>query len=163
MDINAAFPSKYLKCEDLQGRPATIRMGDVVGENIDGDNKMILYFLGKKKGLVLNKTNGMKIAETYGNETADWYDQLIELYPAETDYAGKTVPCIRVRAPSQARTETRSEARPAPPREAPRERAHEPDRISSGLDRGHDREVDDAPRGPPPRQASRDMNDDIPF
>lgn len=163
MNINEAFPSKYLSAADLQGRPATVRMGEVVAEVLDRENKMVLYFQGKKKGMVLNKTNATKIAELHGEETNDWYDKAIELYSAEVDYQGRTVDAIRVRA---ARTETRSpdrqEQRRDPP---PREHTREPERVSA-QERVYDRETDDRPRDPPPRQApsrNADLDDSIPF
>jgi hypothetical protein len=173
MKINDAFPSKYLKAEDLQGRPATLRMGEALPEMLDGEQKIILYFQGKKKGLVLNVTNAKKIAEVHGEETNDWYDRTIEIYPTETDYAGKTVPCIRIRA---ARAEARSGDRQEPRREAAREPARDErhserrefTQPTSGPERVHDREVDDRVHSdPPPRQAARsernDMDDEIPF
>ena len=169
MKMSETFESKYVSAADLKERPATLRMGECLSEVLDGKTKPVLYFLGRKKGLVLNPTNGKKIAEIYGDDTADWYDQMIEIYPTETEYAGKTVPCIRVRA---SRTETRSGDRQEPRREAPREPARDErhserrefTQPTSGPERAHDREVDDRPRDPP-RQAvrSNDMDDPIPF
>ena len=118
MDINQAFPSKYLSAADLQGRPAMVRMGDVTKEVLDREEKLILSLQGKKKQMVLNKTNAMKIAELHGNETNDWYDKIIEIYAAEVDFQGRSVDAIRVRAP---RTETRSDQRSEPRREPQRE------------------------------------------
>ena len=166
MNVNEAFPSKYLNATDLGGRPATVRMGDVMQEVLDRENKLVLYFQGKKKGMVLNKTNATKIAETYGQETNDWYDKVIELYTAEVDYQGKTVEAIRVRAP---RTETRSADRGEPRRDPPREPARDDrggDFGRGGGDtqtRSYDRDTDDRPAPPPRRAVHADMDDDIPF
>lgn len=99
MRIDAAFPSKYLKAADLQDRKVTVAMSRVELEDIgDGDPKAVLYFQGKEKGLVLNRTNANMIETLYGPETDDWVGQQITLYPATTDFRGKTVPCIRVSA-----------------------------------------------------------------
>jgi len=171
MDIAAAFPSKYLSAADLNGRPATVRMGDVSKEVLDREEKLILSFQGKKKQMVLNKTNAMKIAELHGNETDHWYDQVIEIYPAEVEFQGKMTDAIRVRAAG--RTETRSDQRPEPRREPQREQVREP----AYADEGHGRGTDDRPAPPrddrsdfgrsePPRRVAagnRDMDDDIPF
>jgi hypothetical protein len=179
MDIAAAFPSKYLSAADLNGRPATVRMGDVSKEVLDREEKLILSFQGKKKQMVLNKTNAMKIAELHGNETDRWYDQVIEIYPAEVEFQGKMTDAIRVRAAG--RTETRSDQRPEPRREPSREPARDDRDDRSGGDtmtRVHDRVADDRPapprddrsdfgRGEPPRRVAggtrADMDDDIPF
>ena len=38
----------------------------------------------------------------FGNETNAWTGKPVTLYRSETDFAGKTVPCIRVKeAPAQ--------------------------------------------------------------
>jgi arabinogalactan endo-1,4-beta-galactosidase len=100
MNINDAFPSKYLKASDLQGRPANVTISNVVYEDIGkGEEKPILHFQGKQKGMVLNKTNGNNIAAIYGPETEDWVGQPIVLFEAMVDFQGKTVPALRVRAP----------------------------------------------------------------
>lgn len=97
MKIGSAFPSNYIKCDDLQGRAVQVRMNYVKFEDIGGDNKPVLYFMGKEKGMVLNKTNANMIAEIFGDETDGWTNQPIELYPAKTELHGKRVDCIRVR------------------------------------------------------------------
>jgi hypothetical protein len=169
MDINQAFPSKYLSAADLQGRPAMVRMGDVTKEVLDREEKLILSLQGKKKQMVLNKTNAMKIAELHGNETNDWYDKIIEIYAAEVDFQGRSVDAIRVRAP---RTETRSDQRSEPHREPQREQrepAYADDRGPPAGDRRDPPRDDrgDFGRSEPPRRAvtagTRDMDDDIPF
>lgn len=148
MHIDEAFPSKYLRASDLQGRNVPVKMGRVEQEKIGDDTKLILYFQGKEKGMVLNKTNANNIASIHGGETEDWYGREIVLVEAMVDYQGKSVPAIRIRAPQR-------KAAPAPRREM--------------VDAGYD----DRPE-PPPRRAvggvsdnmparNEDMNDDIPF
>lgn len=100
-NINEAFPSNYLKASDLQGRSVTIKMDRAVFETIGKDEKLVLYFQGKDKGMVLNKTNANNIAFIYGQETDDWRGQEITLFEAMVDFQGKTVPAIRVRAPQR--------------------------------------------------------------
>jgi len=60
-------------------------------------NKPVLYFKGKEKGMVLNKTNAKTIAELYGNNTDDWLGQKIVLFKDECEAFGKRVECVRVR------------------------------------------------------------------
>jgi hypothetical protein len=143
MHIDSAFPSKYLKASDLQGRNVTVKMGRVEQEKIGDDMKLILYFQGKEKGVVLNKTNANNVAAIYGGETEDWYGKEITLVEAMVDFQGKSVPAIRMRAPPR---------NSAPVRQPQRQMA--------------DADYDDRPE-PPRREAparnNDDMNDDIPF
>lgn len=96
-----SFPSKYLRAADLPDEGQTYMMADVtrepVGQGDDQESKLILYFDGEKRGLVLNKTNATTIAEMYGPDTDDWEGCPITLFPTQTDYQGKQVECIRIR------------------------------------------------------------------
>jgi hypothetical protein len=109
------FPSKYLKCADLQGRPITVTIERAPLETLkspDGkeQDKTVLYFRGAKKALPLNVTNWDSCAEICGVDTDDWLEHQIELYPAKTQMAGKTFDCIRIRPPGQ-----RELPKPKPP------------------------------------------------
>lgn len=97
MNIKSAFPSKYLQASDLQGQEVGVQMAGVATETIGQDSRPVLHFVGKSKGLVLNKTNATMIALSYGDETDAWRGQAITLFPTETDYQGKRVACIRVK------------------------------------------------------------------
>ena len=138
MKISDAYPSNYLKAADLQGKNILLKMDRVEYEKIGDDEKPVLFFVGKQKGIVLNKTNSAKIAAAYGDETDDWRDQDIVLFTAMVDYKGDTVEAIRCRAPQ--------------PKDLPRA-APRPDPISSGP----------AVKGNPASRTERDMDDDIPF
>jgi len=98
--INEAFPSNYIKAADLKGRQVTVKMDRAEYEQIGNDRKLILYFVGKEKGMVLNKTNANNIGNAYGDDTDNWRDQEIILFEAMVDFQGKTVPAIRVRVPA---------------------------------------------------------------
>ncbi len=99
MDINGAFPSDFLKAADLRGRSVQVTISYVEMKDIGGDHKPVVYFEGKDRGLVLNKTNAYAITQMYSAETNNWSGCPVTLYPTETDFQGKVVPCIRVRAP----------------------------------------------------------------
>lgn len=103
-NVNNLYPSNYLKAADLQGRTAKVNIARVVTETIGHDEKAVLYFQGKEKGMVMNKTNGMTIAQMYGPETDDWAGGEIELYPTMVDFQGKQVEAVRVRIPPRAPT-----------------------------------------------------------
>lgn len=98
MDINTAFPSTYLRHADLNGRVFKVAVKTVAMEDVGGgDHKPVVYFEKADKGLVLNKTNAMSIAQAYGPNTDGWTGKAIELYPDTTMYQGRPTPCIRVR------------------------------------------------------------------
>ena len=99
MNINDAFPSKYVKASDLKDQPVTVTITRVVKEQmVDGKVLPVLYFQGAVKGLVLNKTNGLSIARLHGPETKNWAGKSIQLYPAMTEYQGQAIACIRIQA-----------------------------------------------------------------
>jgi CYTH domain-containing protein len=97
------FPSKYVAAVDVQV-PVQVQMSRVEIEDVGNakERKPVLYFTGKSKGLVLNKTNANRIAETHGQELSSWMGKTITLYASETNFKGDTVPCVRVRCESAA-------------------------------------------------------------
>jgi len=137
MKMSEEFPSKYLRAVDLQGREVKVIMQqcerEQVGQEQD-DTKPVLYFKGKDKGLVLNKTNAGVISDHYGDDSDDWYDQPLILFSTMVSFQGKTQPAIRVRIPTAKDNKTAA--------------ARKPDPISSGPS-------NDFP-------GDRDLNDDVP-
>ena len=97
MNIKKSFPSRWLKASDLNGRAVKVEIDKVIDEDIGGEDKPVLYFAGKEKGVVLNKTNADVLADAFGDETDEWAGSKVELYPAKTQFQGKLVDCIRVR------------------------------------------------------------------
>ena len=70
---------------------------EAIGRN--KEMKPVLYFKGKEKGVVLNKTNAAKISGLLGSkDTDDWHGCQIRIYATETEFGGETVECIRVKA-----------------------------------------------------------------
>lgn len=96
------FPSKYLKTSDLQGRRAKVQMAFVQKEDMGDGEKPVLYFAGKEKGLVLNKTKWNAIGDLYGDDSDDWTGKFITLVPGKTTYQGKRVDCIDIYPPDAA-------------------------------------------------------------
>lgn len=109
MKAGDVFPGQYLKAADLGGKRVPVVVDRVEGEEIGGEHKAVMYFRGKDKGLVLNKTNWSMLEEITGKEDSDdWDGTRIVLYPAKTDYQGKRVDCIRIDPPPAG-------SQPAPP------------------------------------------------
>jgi len=101
MKLGEAFPSKYLKAADLQGNRVKAVIDSVEITSIgDDDDKLVIYFRGKKKALVCNVTNARMIEEIVGSdETDEWAGREVLLYPTKVDYAGRRVDAIRVDYP----------------------------------------------------------------
>ena len=111
-NINEAFPSNYIKASDLNGQQPTVTIDRVEFEPVGQQREMkpILYFVGKEKGMVLNKTNSKKIAEIAGSpDTDDWRGVHVKLFSTEVDFQGETVEAIRIKAPNAAKAKPKPE------------------------------------------------------
>jgi hypothetical protein len=101
-----AFPSKWLKPDELKGKPYVLTI-DRVGQesmkfNGKSQEKTVVYFKGTNKGLILNLTNFESIEKITGQgDTDDWPGHAIEVYPTTVEMKGVETDCIRVRAPAQ--------------------------------------------------------------
>jgi hypothetical protein len=109
MNIDAAFPSKYLKAADIGETDLALTIKEVVMETVgqgeEAEGKPIIYFNETEKGLVLNKTNTNTIKGLYSAETDNWVGKTIALFATEVDFAGKQTLALRVRMrPPQAKT-----------------------------------------------------------
>lgn len=116
-NINDAFPSNYLKASDLKGRAIVVEIDRVDFEPVGQKKEMkpIVYFAGKDKGLVLNKTNATKIVALTGyDDTDEWGGCSIVIYPTETSFQGDMVDCIRVKAAPARPVSTRQQPEPEP-------------------------------------------------
>ncbi len=110
MNIDSAFPSTYLKASDLGASAPLVTIDRVEVEPVGRDREMkpVLYFKGKEKGVVLNKTNSNMIATLTGSrDTDDWSGCQVRLYATTTEFGGETVECIRVKGAGP-------QAKPAP-------------------------------------------------
>lgn len=114
MNINDAFPSNYLKASDLGDAQPVVTIDRVEVEPVGRGKEMkpVIYFAGKQKGMVLNKTNSKKIAEIASSpDTDDWHGVQIRLFATEVDFQGETVEAIRVKS---ALTAAKAKPKPAP-------------------------------------------------
>jgi hypothetical protein len=100
-----AFPSKYLKAGDLGDKHVTVAISHITTEDMgDNEEKPVVYFVGKTKGLVLNRVNATKIVEIAGTEDfSQWEGLQICLFATTTEFKGKTVPAIRIEVPTRAK------------------------------------------------------------
>lgn len=145
MDINNSFPSNYLKAADLQNKTVKLTIRTVIEEKMGSDIRPVLYFQGKDKGMVLNKTNAMTIAQMFGPETDNWQGGDIEVFPAFVDYQGKQVQGLRVRMPvRQVQPAQGSNNNWQAPQNAPA-RQPVPADAGGGYDNGFDDDIPFAP------------------
>lgn len=100
MKASDAFPSPFLKADDLQGKNVTVTIAGVemqeIGQGAQKSVKPVISFVGKEKGLVCNKTNWNTIIKLWGDETDEWEGKKIILCPREVEYQGEMVLSIRV-------------------------------------------------------------------
>lgn len=100
MNIDQAFPSRFLKAEDIDEKTgALLTIDRVVMEWMDQDQtqeKPTIYFRDSVKGLVLNKTNATMMKELYGADTEAWVGRRIILRQDRVQYQGKLTPTIRI-------------------------------------------------------------------
>lgn len=117
-NINDAFPSNYLKASDLGGSSPIVTIDRVEFEPVGREKEMkaVLYFEGKDKGMVLNKTNAKNISGLVGSfETEDWSGFRIKLYATNVEFQGETVEAIRVKAAGPANGNGARQSAPPPP------------------------------------------------
>jgi hypothetical protein len=100
--------SRYLKKEDFPTPEVLIiievREEEVTAPGEKPKRRVVLYFDGKDKGLVLNQANGDALFELTGYEDPEqWIDVRVEVYcDPNVKYAGKKVGGIRLRLPAPA-------------------------------------------------------------
>jgi hypothetical protein len=95
------FIGQFFKASDFPSpRLLTIAAVDEQEIGQKREKRLIVKFEGEEQSLVVNKTNALSIAEITGTDDVDeWIGAKIVLYAAKTDFAGRQVDCIRVRAP----------------------------------------------------------------
>lgn len=101
-NINDVFPSKFLKAHELNGAQPIVTIERVEFEPVGRDREMkaVVYFAGKSKGVVLNKTNATKIIEISGSSiTEEWPGTRVRLYTTEATFGGETYDVVRIKAP----------------------------------------------------------------
>lgn len=124
-NINDIFPSKYLKAHELKGTSPTVTIARVgvedVRNRVKTDTKAVLYFAGKTKGMLLNKTNAQTVTEIAQSPlTERWVGVAITLYATTATFDKKVHDVIRIKAPTSgvvpSHEKAKQEARPPLPR-----------------------------------------------
>ena len=95
--------AKYLKKEDVPSPVNTsilwIKEEEVTAPGKGTEIRLVLYFDGLKKGLVLNMANADALAEITGTDDYEkWSDIPVQLYvDPDVTYGGKKIGGIRIR------------------------------------------------------------------
>ena len=133
MKMSDAYPSNYMKADDLEEGDLTVTIRDespveFVEFQQKGKptpvHKPVLFFKAPRecKALVLNKTNWKTIAQVLGtDETDEWAGRQITLYATEVESFGEMTMAVRVRLrkpqPQKAQAAAASSAQPQPQRQ----------------------------------------------
>ena len=101
MNIDGAFPSAYLKSEDIKphGEVPKIMAGarvEEVGQGDEQEQKPVLYFQDRTK-MVLNKTNANCLKEMFGPETTDWKGREVILHVQKVSFGANMVDGLRIK------------------------------------------------------------------
>lgn len=102
MKLNDIFHGESLTAKDLEGKEITLKIQSYEVKDFDGQKKLELRFHGTDRTLICNKTNANTIGEFLGENIDMWCGSEIVLFPAKTEFNGRMVDCIRVKAPVKA-------------------------------------------------------------
>ncbi|MBA4104966.1 MAG: hypothetical protein C0485_04330 [Pirellula sp.] len=96
--ITDVFTSdETLRAADLpEGVPVPVIIETATPVFFDDGAKMKLGFRGKRKILICNRTNSLRIAELLGQDYSLWIGKSIFIQRAVTEFRGAVVPCVRV-------------------------------------------------------------------
>lgn len=107
-NINDAFPSKFLKAHELKGKTPTVTIDRVEFEQVRSrtgkiDTKPVVYFRGKEKAMLFNKTNARSVTQIAKSAiTEDWTGVAIVLYATTDTFGTERHDVIRIKAPTAA-------------------------------------------------------------
>lgn len=114
--VDDMFPARFIQAKDLQGKAYNLRIREVVPVEVYDRGtrakvqRWAVFFdgsaVGKKgpeKGLILNKTNALKLADLAGSEDSDnWPGTLVQMVPEMVRFGAGQVLAVRFRpAPLQ--------------------------------------------------------------
>lgn len=110
MRMNEAFPSKYLRAEDLDmdvtgaiEKVELVELKDPAGTK-PIEHKPCVWIRGEDKPFICNKTNYKAISKIIGSDdTEDWIGKEITLTVMDVDSFGEMVAAIRVKLPRATR------------------------------------------------------------
>jgi hypothetical protein len=102
-----AYPPRFLKAAEFGDTPKVFEIEVARLEKFENagkeTEKLAVYFVGQKSGLVVGSIVWDQIAKITGDDdTKNWPGHSIELFRTKTQFGRDMVDCIRVRAPGTA-------------------------------------------------------------
>lgn len=104
MRVSDLFPTKYLRGADLAGHAVTVTIELILLESFyDQESKSpvkkpVLYFTGKSKGLILNKSLAYKLASFLGEDMDGWRGRQIVIFTEKRSVYGDVKDVFTARA-----------------------------------------------------------------
>jgi hypothetical protein len=94
------YGSRFLAAADLKGPVnATIERVETETFTRPGERdktKVVVYFKGGKKGMVINKTNAANLAASFGKAFSNWVGKRVTIRPEQTMFGGKPTSGLRL-------------------------------------------------------------------
>jgi hypothetical protein len=91
------YGGRWLKAGDLDGRAQKFQIEAAEYQKVgkEQEEKLVLAFIGKNKGLILNATNAKALADKWGKSEETWPGKWLEAKPVETAFGPgvRTTPC----------------------------------------------------------------------
>lgn len=104
--VKDMIQSKFLRKEDFdEDQVCTIKDCKLenVGKEDDAEQRWVLYFRERDKGMVLNVTTIRVLEQAYGGDSDHWVGNKVMVYvDPNVSFAGKVVGGLRLRTPKKA-------------------------------------------------------------
>ena len=86
--------SLYLKADDVEGKRFQLQIANVATDTFsrpdeDDETKLVLKFVDKEKGIVLNWSNLKRLKRAWGPETDDWVGKTVDIETTFWEQFGK--------------------------------------------------------------------------
>lgn len=104
-DYQLGFLGRYIAAAEFGGKEPTVTIASVQLELVEDTdekkpprNRWIVYFEGKERGWLLNKTNAILLAALFNSrKTEEWIGKRVTLCAEDVQMNGETLLGIRVR------------------------------------------------------------------
>lgn len=85
--------SSFLKGDDVSEDSVIYQIKDVNEESMHGDAemKLVLYFVERERGMVLNKTNVVRLVKLFGEDGNAWIGKTVRIKTEYVDFPIGTV------------------------------------------------------------------------
>lgn len=108
-DLNDCYGSKYLGAADLGDKKIRTKIAKIRKEKLRQQGggtertKFVIFFTTLDKGLVLNSTNKVTLADALGSVPAGWIGADVGIFAEPTQFQGKPTKGLRLRVLSPAK------------------------------------------------------------